>query len=85
MKGEVGKHEDMLNSRNKKKTGETWEHWTIILEGNRTPLGDPLYGLSDNNVFKRVILTNMRVDSPFQLCSFLAFLYYFLKPYNNYF
>jgi len=38
MMEEVGKHEDMLNSTNKKKTGETWEHWTIILEGNRTPL-----------------------------------------------
>lgn len=38
MVGEVGKHEDMLNSTNKKKTGETWEHWTIILEGNRAPL-----------------------------------------------
>ena len=26
MVGEVGKHENMLNSTNKKKTGGTWEH-----------------------------------------------------------
>lgn len=38
MVGEVGKHEDMLNSTNEEKTGGTWEHWTIILDGKRNPL-----------------------------------------------